>query len=319
MTDRSSRGQNSRRIDELVERALYDPDCGFYETGGRAGRRGGSFVTSPEVGPLFGAVVARALDAWWDDAGRPDEWIVVDAGAGPGTLARAVLSAEPACAPALRFICVERTASQRSLHPEGVESREELPDAADVILANELLDNLAFGLLERTDDGWYEVVATEEGSTAPDTGGPRIPVAHRAAAWVASAVTRLRPGGRLVCFDYADTTAALSRRPWTDWVRAFAGQDRLEGVFAEPGSRDITVVVPHDQLPQPQRSTDQATWLREHGIDELVEDGRRYWEAHVAAPDLQAVRMRSRVVEARALTDPEGLGAFWVGEWSPSA
>ncbi|HEV7887593.1 MAG TPA: hypothetical protein VGO92_08535, partial [Acidimicrobiales bacterium] len=36
---------------EVVEVALYDPDAGFYATGGRAGRRG-DFLTSPEVGPL---------------------------------------------------------------------------------------------------------------------------------------------------------------------------------------------------------------------------------------------------------------------------
>ena len=46
---------------EVMEQALYDPESGFYATSGVAGRRG-DFITSPEVGPLFGAVVARALD-----------------------------------------------------------------------------------------------------------------------------------------------------------------------------------------------------------------------------------------------------------------
>ncbi|HEX8803821.1 MAG TPA: hypothetical protein VF743_06500, partial [Acidimicrobiales bacterium] len=44
-------------VDLVVERALYDPDGGFYESGGgSAGGRGGHFLTSPEVGGLFGAV-----------------------------------------------------------------------------------------------------------------------------------------------------------------------------------------------------------------------------------------------------------------------
>src|SRR5687768_913076 len=80
---------------EVVELALYDPAGGFYATGGRAGRRG-DFLTSPEVGPLFGAVVARALDTWWDEARSPDPFVVVEAGAGVGTLARSVLGAAPA-------------------------------------------------------------------------------------------------------------------------------------------------------------------------------------------------------------------------------
>lgn len=301
-------------VEVFVERALYGPG-GFYETGGRAGRRGGSFVTSPETGPLFGAVLARALDAWWREAGEPGEWVVVDAGAGPGTLARTVLAAEPACAAALQLVCVERTAAQRAQHPEGVTSTDALPDVADVIVANELLDNLPFGLLERTGMGWEPVHVGDGGATAPDTGGTRIPVAAAAAAWVPAARRRLRPGGRLVCFDYADTTAALAARPWTDWVRAFAGQERLDDPFADPGTRDITVVVPWDQLPMPDRATTQAAWLREHGIEQLVAEGAAHWQAHAAAPDLTAMRMRSRLREADALLDPDGLGAFWVGEW----
>lgn len=301
-------------VEAFVEQALYGP-AGFYETGGRAGRRGGSFVTSPETGPLFGAVVARALDAWWRDAGEPEEWVVVDAGAGPGTLARAVLAAGPACAAALRLVCVERTAAQRALHPDGVTSTDTLPDVADVIVANELLDNLPFGLLERTPAGWQPVHVVDGGATVPDAGGIRAPVAAAAAAWVLAARRRLRPGGRLVCVDYADTTAALASRPWRDWVRAFAGQERLAEPFAEPGSRDVTVVVPRDQLPPPDRSTTQAAWLREHGIEQLVAEGAAHWEAHAAAPDLTAMRMRSRLREGDALLDPGGLGGFWVGEW----
>jgi len=303
-------------VGAFVDRALYGAE-GFYEQGGRAGRRGASFVTSPEVGPLFGAVLARALDRWWAEAGRPDEWVVVDAGAGPGTLARAVLAAEPACAAALQLVCVERTVAQRALHPDGVTSADRLPDAADVIVANELLDNLAFDLLERTDDGWVPVEVLGDGTTRPDTGGPRVPVAAAASAWVTTARRRLRPHGRLVCFDYADTTAALASRPWTDWVRAFAGHEHVPDPFARPGTRDVTVVVARDQLPVPERSSGQAAWLREHGVDDLVAEGIAHWEAHAAAPDLDAMRMRSRVREVEALTDPGGLGGFWVGEWRP--
>ncbi len=81
---------------EFQRLALYGP-AGFYvrADGGRAGRRGGSFLTSPEVGPLFGAVLARYLDAQWEALGQPAPFTVVDAGAGPGTLARSVFAARP--------------------------------------------------------------------------------------------------------------------------------------------------------------------------------------------------------------------------------
>ena len=42
-------------------------------------------------------VLARAYDEWWRALGEPDPFIVVDCGAGTGTLANSVRLAEPAC------------------------------------------------------------------------------------------------------------------------------------------------------------------------------------------------------------------------------
>ncbi|MCB0976581.1 MAG: SAM-dependent methyltransferase, partial [Acidimicrobiales bacterium] len=125
----------------FMDTALYGPD-GFYTTGGRAGRRG-DFITSPEVGPLFGAVVARFLDSEWVRLGRPDPFTVVDAGAGPGTLARAIIAAAPACGEAMQLVCVEVAEHQHAHHPDGVESVTSFPEGpiTGVVIANELLDN----------------------------------------------------------------------------------------------------------------------------------------------------------------------------------
>ena len=65
-----STGPLGERFDRFMERSLYGPD-GFYQRHGVAGRARGDFITSPEVGPLFGAVLANALVHWWDELGRP--------------------------------------------------------------------------------------------------------------------------------------------------------------------------------------------------------------------------------------------------------
>ena len=62
----------------------------------------------------------------------------------------------------------------------------------------------------------------------------------------------------------------------------------------------------------------QAQFLRRWGIDELVTAGVSAWTAHAARPDLAALAMRSRPIEAAALLDPDGLGAFMAVEWAPA-
>ena len=147
----------------FMEAALYDERAGFYAAGGRAGRRSGDFLTSPEVGPLFGAVLARALDTWWAELGRPRPFVVVDAGAGPGTLARTVLAADRTCWPAgaLRYCRVERSLPQRAHHVdlpvESVTNRPATARSVGVVVANELLDNLPFRLAV-FDGGWREAL-----------------------------------------------------------------------------------------------------------------------------------------------------------------
>jgi SAM-dependent MidA family methyltransferase len=330
------------RFDRFVDLALYDPEGGFFTTGGGAGRAGADFVTSPEVGPLFGAVMARALDCWWQELGEPDEFIVVEAGAGRGTLARAIVAATPACLPSLRYVAVERSGHLRQEHPGSppVESRAELPTQSfvGVLLANELLDNLAFRLVERHDTAWKEVavevgedgelvealVASDDASVAlasdaaPDARpGDRIPIQTQAVTWLEQALA-LVERGRIVVIDYADETADLGARPVDQWLRTYRSHGRGGPVLDAIGEQDITCEVAIDQLARVRRPTSdrsQAEFLAAHGIDDLVDEGRRIWRERAHLGDLEAMVARSRVTEAEALGDPAGLGAFRVLEW----
>ena len=323
------------RFDEFMRLALYG-EHGFYTIRVGAGRRG-DFITSPEVGPLFGAVVARFIDAEWARLGRPDPFTFVDAGAGPGTLARSMMAARPECAHALRYVAVETSATQRVLHPPEVESVATLPDdlAAGVIFANELLDNLPFRLAVH-DGEWREAFVStgSDGAFTEVLGGPlaagrvalpvpaahgaRVPLQDAAAAWVTWALASIREGS-VVAIDYGSTTARLAGRPWREWVRTYRRHERGGHYLRSPGTQDITAEVAIDQLPDATSVTTQAEWLREWGIDELVDEGKRIWRASASAPDVAALQMRSRIGEAEALLDPSGLGGFIVLHWLAGA
>ncbi|MGH8971686.1 MAG: SAM-dependent methyltransferase [Acidimicrobiia bacterium] len=353
-----------------MEAALYDPGGGFFTGGGGAGRAGSDFITSPEVGALFGRLVARWADSWWERLGEPDPYLMVDAGAGRGRLARAVLDAAPRCSPALRYVLVERSAALRHAQFEGlpVEPAEialgpavapepdeapepvpglgpvvtSLPDLpatpmTGVVVANELLDNLPFRIVERADGGWLEIRVGERlaecavpadealageadalvaGLEVPT--GARLPVQTAMREWLADLGGVLHRGAVAV-IDYAAAAGELAVRGQDGWLRTYRAQGRGAGVLERPGTQDITADVCLEALRRSAaragfrvaEETSQAGWLRSLGIEALVDEARAAWHAR-SASDLAALRNRSLVHEAEALTDVSGLGAHRV-------
>ena len=317
----------------FMELALYHPSLGFYATGG-AGRRK-DFITSPETGPLFGKLVANALDQWWNELGNPAPFYFIEAGAGPGTLAKSILRAQPDCREALKYIAVEKSALQRSQHPKGIQSSEQLPNGnlTGVIFANELLDNLPFDIYQSEENGdWFQVcVDTEKGLFhevlvkgdreiinefgVPQKSGIRIPYQTKARHWLSEAFDLIGTG-RIVVIDYVLPSFPAPENH--QWLRTYKGHGRGRSPLAEPGSQDITTDVDLRQLGTeriPDSIRMQHVWLHSLGISDLVEEGKRIWSENAANPNIEALAARSRSAEAEALLDPNGLGGFKVVEW----
>jgi SAM-dependent MidA family methyltransferase len=304
--------------------------------------------------------------------------VVIEAGAGSGMLARAVLRAAPACLPALTYVLVEQSAALRARHGDhlpmtaashalppvsGTEDDSapgggttddvatgprlvSLPDLpigpfTGIVLANELLDNLPVKLL--THDaaaGWREIrvgltadeddvaeyvvpadaalVAVAERLVPEPTDGARVPLQLAAGEWVRRA-SGVLDRGRVVLIDYADSTPSMAARQPDEWLRTYRDHARGSAPLEDLGLQDITCEVAVDQLARvrPELEVEsQADFLRRHGVDELVEHGRRVWHERGGIGDLAAIEGRSRVNEAAALLDPDGLGAFTVLTWT---
>jgi SAM-dependent MidA family methyltransferase len=285
-----------------------------------------------------------------------------------------VQRAHPECEAALHYVLVERSAALReeqrqrlpldpadeALGPFTRAARDDAPapvagsgpvfvaldelpalELRGVVFANELLDNLPFGMAERSATGWLEVRVTREqhgfaevlvpaepgdaraldvaveGVTVP--AGARLPIPRGLDRWIVECGRVLR-GGSLVVLDYVDDVAGLVARGVDGWLRTYRGHTRGGPPLDAPGEQDITADIAREQLGHAARAAGfaiesdvtQADWLRDLGIDELAESGRRTWEARAHVGDLDAIAARSRVVEAAALTDPNGLGAHRV-------
>ena len=307
--------------------------------------------------------MAAYLDRTWHELGQPDPFVVIEGGAGRGTLCAQVLRNAGDCRAAMHYVMVERVERQRDeamttirdldleLGPPVIATAD-LPvgPLVGVVLANELLDNLPFRLLERSHNGWQEVyVELAESATgaptdvdvqdaagivtevlpeapadaaamasalAPDAEmGARIPLQLKAAVWTRRARSLLS-SGRVLMIDYGvRRTAELAARSPAEWLRTYRSHRRGHDPLHAPGTVDITCEVAFDQLPPGATLSTQADWLTAAGIDELTADARALWQRHRSSPTAAALAARALLEEAAALTDPAGMGAFWAAEW----
>ena len=326
-------------FDAFVEGALYGPD-GFFEQGRGAGRAGTRLRDQPEIGPLFGALVARALDGWWRELGRLDPFFVVEAGAGgaawrptcspprPECLARAALRAGRAVRRAPRRRSASCSRSSRSRTRSGrplvadddteavpvtgagpiVTSLGELPGSAlrGVVLANELLDNLPFRVVERdarrlergarrrsTTIGSWRCSCPLATSSRPRPTSSRARRRRRAAPGSrpdrgARVAARVRAGARPRCRSWSSTTsrrhaelvaagaaglAAHVPRPRAR--RAAARRTRLAGHHRRPPRRVPRARRPPGRVRARRRHRARPSGCATLGLDELVADGPR--------------------------------------------
>ena len=172
------------------------PD-GFFTRGGARAAPGATSSPAPRSGRCSARWSPRALDGWWRELGEPDPFVVVEAGAGRGRLARDVLARRARRArPALRYVLVERSAALRA------EQRE--------LLALEPFED-ALGPVVRVDD-----------DDAPRPGRRHGPDRHRA---------RRAPGGRRSTASCSPTSCSttcpfrLVERTADGWSEVRVGLD----------------------------------------------------------------------------------------------
>jgi SAM-dependent MidA family methyltransferase len=125
--------------------------------------------------------------------------------------------------------------------------------------------------------------------------------------------------GKVLVFDYcSESTSEIAVSPWREWLRTYKDHERGVHYLLDPGSQDITSQVMVDQLMvvAPELTVSkQSDWLQQWGIQDLVDEGSKYWERHKSSPDIYALKMLSRQSEVTTLLSGKGLGGFISMEW----
>ncbi|MCL0043929.1 SAM-dependent methyltransferase [Dehalococcoidia bacterium] len=174
---------------EFMELALYWPDGGYYQH--RRPRTGfDDYFTAPKAHPVFGALLALQLEEMWLLLGRPQTFVVIEAGAGSGQLAwdvtRYINYLDPSFKHALRYVMLEKTAALgpmvktspfHGVLTDGVPFKH----VTGCVLSNELLDALPVHRFVVREDCLREIYVTyKEGRFMEIEDEPSMPgiIAH---------------------------------------------------------------------------------------------------------------------------------------------
>ncbi len=316
---------------EFMELALYTPG-GFYERPPIGAD--GDFVTSPHVHPVFGQLVAECLKQLWAGLGRPDPLVVVEIGAGDGTLARQLMAA-------LRDLPLDYTAVERSPGAREALGRlpvmvaTELPERIDpgCVIVNEVLDNLPFRRVRSTPTGLAEVrVGLSRGRIAEvetPADGPlselcrslpagREAVVPTGALSLVDRLTGMLARGYAVLIDYATSSG-----PTAEQVHGYRKHRIVEDLMDDPGSADITAGVDFPLLARRAASNGfaslgtvgQRAALLALGFAAWTEGERERQTSHLQhGSGLDAVRTWGGRSRATLLVDLLGLGrlTWWI-------
>jgi SAM-dependent MidA family methyltransferase len=313
----------------FMQRALTEPQLGYYATSSERPTRSGDFLTAPELHPFFGRLMGRALEGIWQRLEKPLPFTVREYGAGRGTLEGSV---------------------RTGLDEDGSELLEALAWqsvdlAADpgeepvvgAILANEYLDALPVHrlvcrrgrLLERYvtwRDGWFAEVEDEPSSPALAgvlqrdgvalAEGQAGEVSLDAVAW-AGQLGRVLERGVAVVIDYGHPAADLfGPRRLAGSLMTYADQRAGDDPLVRIGRQDITAHVDLTAIDasaraaglEPAGATTQARFLAALGLADLL------WALGRQPGTPPEEYLLARSAAARFL-DPRHLGGFAVRAW----
>ena len=267
ITSRNTLIFNNLPFEAFVERALYDPQIGYY-----AQRSvGEDFVTSPRLSPAFGYALSRLVTEFGGHVGD-GLFGIVDIGCGDGALLQSVISELPQpVRDRASFWGIDRAAPLRA---DGLihfaRELESLPAGLPLlILCNELFDALPFARLVQRNHGLREMYVVSNGDALDWDERPARPLYIE---YLEQRGIRLQEG------QFADISLG--------WSELYAR------VCAHPGVR---LVVTFDYgFPQPQLfdarvrnfGTAAAYWRHQVSRDLLARPGEQDLTAHINFTDL---------------------------------
>jgi len=292
----------------FMEMALYQPGLGYYSAGLHKLGAEGDFVTSPELGSLFAACLARQIEQVAQQTGEYD---ILEIGAGSGHLAADILQSLPAEKLPRRYMILDRSADLKQVQREHLTTK--LPELSKrvewldqppidpwrgILLANEVIDALAVERFRVADSAVEQLCVGEAGNgfqwvSRPAPGeladavaalGTEFPAAYRSEInlqllpWLKAMTASLQQGLALfIDYGYPRHEYYLDQRNDGTLICHYRHRAH-DDVFFWPGLQDITAFVDFTLLAeasdhsgmQVEGYTSQAMFLLGCGLDQVL-------------------------------------------------
>jgi len=137
-------------VANFMQLALQHPKYGYYTKGQHIGKSG-DFITSPEISQIFGELIGLWCLDMWIKEGAPDQFVLLELGAGNGTLIQDALRATKnniKFQNAINLYFIESNDDFKKLqcdkckkyNPKHIENIIDLPKLPAYVIANEFLD-----------------------------------------------------------------------------------------------------------------------------------------------------------------------------------
>jgi SAM-dependent MidA family methyltransferase len=327
---------------EYMETTLYHPQFGYYTKPSAPARR--DYFTSVDVSPLFGRLIARQLVEMWAKLGRPQDFQIVEAGAGSGVLAKSILDFAAAhfsgFYESVRYVAVERSDSRRSSHAgllakhiarSKFESRSELPEQIEdgVILANEFFDALPVHRVVGSNEGLQELYVAHGANGFFERSGPlstpalgiyferhgiallqdqQAEVNLKACSWIREVGKRLSRGFVLT-IDYGyEAPELFGERHMRGTLLAYERHRASERYFRAPGEQDLTSHVDFTAIDRAGQRSGLARTGYTTQSNFLLALARQSNLADLEGNDLSEVDQAKARNAFKTLIHPEGMG-----------
>ncbi|XP_062533431.1 protein arginine methyltransferase NDUFAF7 homolog, mitochondrial-like [Armigeres subalbatus] len=174
-----------------MKQVLTNPSAGYYMTSGDVFGSKGDFITSPEIGQIFGEMIAAWCVNEWSKFGRPAPFQLVELGPGKGTMMRDVLRvfdqlnvsrglavqmvemSEHLSQVQADLLCKSSTVfTDKPYYRSGVTANgtriywyrqlDDVPDGFAIVLAHEFFDALPIHKFIKQNNVWKEVLIDVE-------------------------------------------------------------------------------------------------------------------------------------------------------------